>query len=92
MEWLIILIGCVGLTDILMYGKILKKPRDFLIKISFFKSLLSCAVCTGFWSGIIASIFLLNSSFSNYVLIFLPFASSAASYFYNRLLASLGEE
>ena len=92
MEWFIILLGCIGLTDILMYGKILSKPRNYLIKYSFFKNLLSCAVCTGFWSGLFFSLILLITPINWYYIIFLPFASSAGSYFYNRLLNVLGEE
>jgi len=45
-----------GLCHILMYGKILSPLRDKLVKIDFFNELLSCALCTGFWTGLIIGI------------------------------------
>ena len=45
-----------GLCHILMYGKILSPVRDKLVKIDFFKELLSCALCTGFWTGLFIGI------------------------------------
>jgi len=35
-----------------MYGKIFNFIRIPLIRINFFKQLLGCAMCTGFWSGL----------------------------------------
>lgn len=40
---------------ILKYGTILNTPRDFLCKIKFFKELFDCAMCLGFWTGIIVA-------------------------------------
>lgn len=58
-----------------MYGKILKKPRDLITRLTFFKNLLSCALCTGFHAGWMLSIvhYLI---FSNLIVIFIPFASA----------------
>lgn len=50
---LLTLIACFGLTEILMFGSILNKPRNIIIRNKFFKELLECSLCTGFWSGII---------------------------------------
>jgi cytochrome c biogenesis protein CcdA len=45
-----------GLCHILMYGKILSPLRDRLVRIDFFNELLSCALCTGFWTGLFIGI------------------------------------
>lgn len=43
----------IGACFILKYGSILNPIRDRLNKIKFFKELLSCALCLGFWIGLI---------------------------------------
>ena len=46
--------ACYGLCQILMYGSIFNKPRFWLMKKSaHMRSLLSCALCTGFWCGLV---------------------------------------
>lgn len=35
-----------------MYGTILDWPRKKLVQVPFFRDLLNCAKCTGFWSGV----------------------------------------
>ncbi len=40
---------CAGLTQILVYGKIFDKIRPTQ---GWFGELLSCTMCTGFWSGV----------------------------------------
>ena len=43
-----------GLCHILMYGTILDKPRIWLTtRYNIINELLSCALCTGFWCGLI---------------------------------------
>ena len=42
-------LACAGLTQILVYGKIFDKIRPTE---GWFGKLLSCTMCTGFWSGI----------------------------------------
>jgi hypothetical protein len=42
-------LSCAGLTQILVYGKIFDKIRPTQ---GAFGQLLSCTMCTGFWSGI----------------------------------------
>jgi len=42
-----------GLCYILMYGEVLNYFRNKLKKTKFFDRLLSCALCTGFWCGVI---------------------------------------
>ena len=36
-----------------MYGEILNYLRKNLTRIKFFNQLLSCALCTGFWCGVV---------------------------------------
>jgi len=43
------ILACYGLTMILMYGKIFDTIRP---KTGFFGTLLTCSMCTGFWSGL----------------------------------------
>ena len=45
-----------GLCFILMHGEILNSLRDRITKFKFFRELLSCALCTGFWTGLILSV------------------------------------
>lgn len=49
-------IASYGLCHIIMYGEIVSLIRKELTKIQFFKKLLSCALCTGFWTGIFIGI------------------------------------
>jgi len=44
-----------GLCHILMYGEIVFYLRERLKEYNFFKKLLSCALCTGFWTGLVIS-------------------------------------
>jgi hypothetical protein len=43
-------LACAGLTQILVYGKIFDRIRPTQ---GWFGDLLSCTMCTGFWSGIL---------------------------------------
>ncbi len=53
----LILLACYGLTFILMHGKPLNKPKNWIIKRSkFIEELLKCSFCTGFYSSIIISL------------------------------------
>lgn len=48
-----------GLTQLLVYGTIFDKPRNFIkSKSDFFGELVSCPMCMGFWVG--ALLFCLN--------------------------------
>jgi len=43
-----------GLCHILMYGTIFNTPRRWLVsRYSIINELLSCALCTGFWCGLL---------------------------------------
>jgi hypothetical protein len=43
-------LACAGLTQILVYGKIFDKIRPTK---GWAGDLLSCSMCTGFWSGVV---------------------------------------
>ncbi len=57
------ILACYGLTMILMYGKIFNKIRP---KTGFFGNLLTCSLCTGFWSGLFMWL-VSNTSFNFFV-------------------------
>lgn len=62
-----LLLSAIGLTLILKWGYIFNIPRNWLkSKSEFFKELLSCSQCLGFWSGFLISlaICLLQFNFS----------------------------
>jgi len=63
-----------GLCYILMEGKIFNFVRDKITKIKFFRDLLNCSLCTGFWTG------LLIGTFSPYNNILFALYSSATCY------------
>ena len=45
-----------GLSNIIVYGKIFEKQRNWITEHStFFGSLLNCIMCFSFWSGILLS-------------------------------------
>lgn len=47
-----------GLCYILMYGSLFNKPRNFLMmKFNWFRRLITCPLCTGFWCGAMFSPF-----------------------------------
>jgi len=57
-----------------MEGKIFNFVRDKITKIKFFRDLLNCSLCTGFWTG------LLIGTFSPYNNILFALYSSATCY------------
>ena len=63
-----------GLCYILMEAKILNFVRDVITKLKFFRELLNCSLCTGFWTG------LLIGTFSPYNNILFALYSSATCY------------
>lgn len=67
-------LAALGLTFILKQGRILNEVRSFLIKQHpLLKDLFECAMCLGFWSGIIIGI-MASLSFSK--IIFLGFSTA----------------
>jgi hypothetical protein len=50
------LLGCYGLTTIIVQSKIMKPFREmFKDTVPFMYALLNCMMCTGFWVGILIS-------------------------------------
>ena len=72
-------LAAYGLCHILMYGEIFNNSRAKLIRIKFFKELLACALCTGFWVG------LALSPFVEYNIILFALYSSASCYIIDSL-------
>jgi|TARA_R110000787_G_scaffold17748_1_gene55092 hypothetical protein len=97
MDILLVLLACFGLTNILVNSEIMFKFREWAGKITFFKELLSCSMCTGFWVGLYFSILLvflliLESCGVSlwmfqgaFYLLTIPFASSGVSWLLERL-------
>lgn len=83
-DFLFTVFTCVGLQLILMYGTILEKPRSFIASRSpFFKELISCSLCTGFWVGVILAV--------PFNLWFLPLFSAAICFIIDRLIDRISE-
>ncbi len=73
--------GVIGLTNILIYGKILQGLRDFfsmLLPDSFYE-ILECYQCMGFWTGMIIGYIVMTSHFSG--ILVCGFAGSFLSHF-----------
>ena len=58
-----------------MEAKILNFVRDKITKLKFFKELLNCSLCTGFWTGLLVGTFI-----PYYNNIFFALYSSATCY------------
>ena len=83
-------ISCIGLTNILMYGSILAKPREYIkSKVKFTNDLLKCSLCTGFWSGIIIGGLIYYLKDNSLDILFLPLISSAACWLYDSVIGAL---
>ncbi len=90
-ELLTFLITAGGITSMLVGASILSSPREWISsKSNFFRGLLSCPMCTGFWVGLFLSILIpvnpifgafMSSVFSWAVYSFVDATESVASYF-----------
>ena len=59
LNFLLLILAGIGITNIVVNATILDIPRDFLTEhSSFLKKLLSCMMCSGFWVGFFLGIFL----------------------------------
>ena len=81
---------------ILVHGKILDKPRAFISRINWFRKLLKCAMCTGFWVGFYALTCVGSLLYCPiiwvYYLMTLPFASSGVSFLLERIVINQDEQ
>lgn len=86
MEIILLLTACFGLTNILVNSKIMDKFREYISKVEFFKDLISCSMCTGFWVGLYFALVLLFAPLGTALFYFatLPFASSGISWILER--------
>lgn len=78
-EFLTFVLGCSGITIIIVMSYVLEPVREFLSKKSrHIKKLLSCTMCTGFWVGAIASIwFSINPIFAGAISSLVSWAASS---------------
>lgn len=51
---ILLTLATIGLVFVLKYAYIFNKPRCLLMKVQFFKELLTCSQCLGFWCGLLA--------------------------------------
>jgi len=87
-DLVLLLLACFGMTLILVHGKILDCPRNFLSdKFGFFGRLIHCSMCTGWWVGLFFSfIWVLHETFPIlFYFMSIPFASSGVSFLLERL-------
>jgi hypothetical protein len=82
-DLILYLLSTIGLCAILKYGTILNFVRDTLTKLSFFKDLFDCALCLGFYTGIIVGIF------TSYNIFIFAFASAGVCWFADHILILL---
>lgn len=89
-ELIIYLFACCGITFTIVHAEILSilVIRQFLHKSEFFKKLTSCSFCTGFYVGIGLLIFMPLS----YMSWILPFAASAFTFLWDRIVILLDEK
>lgn len=86
------ILATIGLSNILVHGKILdlikifkKSIREWLTSLNFLSELLSCYECTGFWSGLIVGSLFVDKS--QWYLVFLyGLAGSVVSQFYSEII------
>ena len=74
MDVILLLLAAFGCTLILMYGEILSLLgiRQFIEKYNFFKKLLKCSMCTGWWVGLVIAVIYIP------LVSILPFAFASA--------------
>jgi hypothetical protein len=92
MKLILFALATIGLSNILVHGKILdvikifgKSIRQWMQSLKFLEELLSCYECTGFWSGlIIGSMFFDKSRW--YEIFLYGFSGSVLSQFYSELI------
>jgi hypothetical protein len=56
-DLIVYVMGCAGITVILVSSDIIEPVRDFISsKSNFLGKLINCPMCLGFWVGLIASV------------------------------------
>ena len=92
MKLFLFVFGTIGLSNILVHGKILdlikifgKSIRQWLTTPKFLGELLGCYECTGFWSGLIIGSYFYDQS-RWYDIFLYGFSGSVLSQFYSELI------
>lgn len=89
-ELFLLLASCCGITFTIVHAEIMNilGIRQFLNQFSFFKKLIKCSLCTGFWVGLLVGLCYVNLQ------MVLPFcfASSACCFLYDRTTILLDEK
>jgi len=83
---LLALLSSIGLCLILKYGTILNYVREILTRRLFFKELLQCSLCLGFYTGITIGIL------TDYNIIQFAFASSFVCWLADHIILLLKEK
>lgn len=82
MELIIWILAAYGMTQILMYGSIFDKPREWIKRSStFFGDLISCVMCTSTWVGFFLSLTFFSPTLE---LVSIPYSN----FFFDGILAS----
>lgn len=89
MNTILFILIAYGFSNIIVYGSIFKKLRDYLDKVSpkFWGKLFSCMMCFPTWVGFFLSIFFFSPTMY-YGLADFGFGNSVTSVFFDGILAS----
>tara|TARA_R110000796_G_scaffold142092_1_gene258546 strand:+ start:1215 stop:1553 length:339 start_codon:yes stop_codon:yes gene_type:complete len=96
MELLYFILASWGMTQILVYGSIFERQRQWIAtKSEWFGTLIHCPMCTGFWVGsflfgINGLTELFNFEYNVANLLILGSVASATSYALNVIIGDLG--
>lgn len=96
MELIYFCLATAGITQILVYGEIFDKPRNYLKRKSeFFKKLIQCSMCTGTWVGFFLFFLNTNTELFNFEhtllnMIILGAIGSISSYILDRVFGDNG--
>tara|TARA_A100001011_G_C13716494_1_gene597724 strand:+ start:211 stop:507 length:297 start_codon:yes stop_codon:yes gene_type:complete len=86
------ILASIGLMWIIKYGSILNLPREYIKSFSLTaKRLLKCSMCLGFWCGIFFTFISYKINGLSYELIYIPFISSGACWFFDSTLDLIQE-
>jgi hypothetical protein len=86
------ILASVGLMWIIKYGSIFNIPREYIKSInSTLKRLIDCSMCLGFWCGLFFTLIACKSNGFSCELIYIPFISSGACWFFDSTLDLIQE-
>lgn len=93
---LILLLATYGLTFFIVDSYIMKIPRDYLCRVIFFRELLTCYFCQGFWVALFLSVISqgprllqINSVYSIQTHLINGFAGATFAYITNAVIEAL---